>query len=196
MHQSILGLGVVLLIVVFSSCGTAQKLSKQQLETRVAALEEENKAMKKEMEAMKAQIQSLINTLPKPINNSHSGGSGGARPQDGRGERSQVSPNATSIQFEKTIHNFGKIKDGASVSYTFKFKNTGNKPLKIMNAKGSCGCTVPKWPKEPIAPGANGEIQVTFNSKGKSGKQHKSVTLTANTDPANTRLYIKAEVGS
>ena len=66
----------------------------------------------------------------------------------------------------------------------------------ISNAKGSCGCTVPKWPKEAIAPGASGEIQVTFNSRGKKGKQHKSVTLTANTDPANTRLYIKADVGA
>lgn len=195
MHQSILSL-VVVIMVAFSSCGTAQKLSKQQLEARVSALEEENKAMKKEMEVIKSQVQGLINALPKPRKDSRPGGGGGARPQDWRGEGSQVAPNATSIQFEKTIHDFGTLKDGESVSYTFRFKNTGNKPLKIMNAKGSCGCTVPKWPKDPIAPGASGEIKVTFNSRGKSGKQHKSVTLTANTDPANTRLYIKAEVGS
>ncbi|MBL4650402.1 MAG: DUF1573 domain-containing protein [Aureispira sp.] len=144
------------------------------------------------MEVMKAQVRVLMNSLPKPGKDTRP--NGGARPDTRSGSSSQVDPNATSIVFEKTIHNFGTLKEGASVSYTFEFKNTGNKPLLISNAKGSCGCTVPKWPKEAIAPGASGEIQVTFNSRGKHGKQHKSVTLTANTDPANTRLYIKADV--
>jgi hypothetical protein len=77
---------------------------------------------------------------------------------------------------------------------TFKFKNTGDKPLIISNAQGSCGCTVPDYPKEPVAPGASAEIKVKFNSKGKKGQETKFVTLTANTDPAETRLTIKANV--
>ena len=186
-----LSLGLVFLL---SSCGTAQKVSKQALEARISKLEEENKALKKEMEVVKAQVTLLLNNLPKPGNDSRPN-TGGARPHDWRNEGgAQVATNVTTMEFEKTIHNFGEIKSGESVSYTFKFANTGKNPLVISNAKGSCGCTVPKWPKEPIPPGGEGEIQVTFNSKGKSGNQHKSITLTANTDPSNTRLYIKAAI--
>lgn len=192
MRPLMLGVGVILLMITCSSCGTAQKLTKKEMEARISALEDENKAMKKELELVKAQVQGLINTLPKP----NAAPNGGARPQNWRGGHTQVAENATTIAFEKTVHDFGNLKSGASVSYTFKFKNTGNKPLIISNAKGSCGCTVPKWPKDPIAPGKEGEIQVTFNSRGKKGQQHKSVTLTANTNPANTRLYIKADVGT
>lgn len=104
----------------------------------------------------------------------------------------------TSIKFEETTHNFGEIKDGEVITYTYKFTNTGDKPYFISNAKGSCGCTVPKWPKEPIKPGEQGEIVVTFNSRGKGkvggGQQSKRVTLTGNTDPANTYLTIKGVV--
>lgn len=195
MRISIYSILVITLFALLTSCGSTQKLSKEKLEARISTLEDENATLKKEMEVMKAQVRVLVNSLPKPGKDTRSGG-GGARPNNWNGSSSQVDPNATSIEFEKTIHNFGTLKEGASVSYTFKFKNTGNKPLLISNAKGSCGCTVPKWPKEAIAPGASGEIQVTFNSRGKKGKQHKSVTLTANTDPANTRLYIKADVGA
>ncbi|WMX13809.1 MULTISPECIES: DUF1573 domain-containing protein [unclassified Aureispira] len=196
MQQLIYKLLIISCFALLTSCGATQKLSKEKMEARIAALEDENAALKKDMEVMKSQVRVLINSLPKPGQDARPGG-GGARPQNWNGgSTSQVDPNATTMEFEKTIHDFGTLKDGASVSYTFKFKNTGNKPLLISNAKGSCGCTVPKWPREAIAPGASGEIQVTFNSKGKKGKQHKSVTLTANTDPANTRLYIKADVGT
>lgn len=107
-----------------------------------------------------------------------------------------VDPNVpkTTIQFEESEHNFGKIKEGEKVVHNFKFKNTGKEPLIINSAKGSCGCTVPEWPKEPVAPGASGEIKVEFNSKGKSGQQSKSVTIMANTDPNPTHLTIKGEV--
>jgi hypothetical protein len=100
----------------------------------------------------------------------------------------------TKINFEKMEHNFGNVKEGNEVMTTFKFKNTGDKPLIISNAQGSCGCTVPDYPKEPVAPGASAEIKVKFNSKGKKGQETKFVTLTANTDPAETRLTIKANV--
>ena len=189
---NILSIGLFTLLL---SCGSAQKISKEKMEARISALEDENASLKKDMEVMKAQVKMLVNSLPKPGRDARPGG-GGARPESRNGSTSQVDPNATSMAFEKTIHDFGNLKGGASVSYTFKFKNTGKKPLLISNAKGSCGCTVPSWPREAIAPGESGEIKVTFNSKGKKGKQHKSVTLTANTDPANTRLYIKADVGA
>ncbi len=98
------------------------------------------------------------------------------------------------IQFEEGEHNFGQITAGDKVNHTFKFTNTGDNPLVISNAKGSCGCTVPNWPQEPIAPGETGEIYVEFNSAGKNGNQRKSVTVTANTDPNTTQVFIVADV--
>ena len=100
----------------------------------------------------------------------------------------------TSIEFEESTFDFGTIDAGEKVSHVYKFKNTGNEPLVIKDAKGSCGCTVPKWPKEPVAPGDSGEILVEYNSKGKKGKETKRVTLTANTSPAQTFLTITGEV--
>lgn len=100
----------------------------------------------------------------------------------------------TSIKFEESTFNFGTVKQGEKVTHVYKFKNTGDEPLTIKNAKGSCGCTVPEWPKEPIAPGAESEITVSFDSKGKSNKQTKTVTITANTEPAQTRLTITGTV--
>ena len=66
----------------------------------------------------------------------------------------------TTIEFKETTFEFGEIEQGEKVSYAYKFTNTGSEPLVIKNAKGSCGCTVPKWPKEPIAPGESGELLV------------------------------------
>jgi hypothetical protein len=100
----------------------------------------------------------------------------------------------TTISFEETTFNFGEVDDGEKVSHVYEFTNTGNEPLVISNAKGSCGCTVPKWPKTPIPPGETGEIMVEFNSKGKTGTQTKRVTITANTDPAQTFLTITGQV--
>lgn len=100
----------------------------------------------------------------------------------------------TEIEFEENEFDWGTITQGDKVSYIFKFTNTGNEPLLIKNAKGSCGCTVPQWPKEPIAPGAKGEIKVVFNSKGKMGMQSKRVTITANTNPARTFINVKGEI--
>ncbi len=100
----------------------------------------------------------------------------------------------TSIAFEHTDFDFGTVEDGEKVNHTYKFKNTGNEPLVISNAKGSCGCTVPKYSSDPIAPGGTGEIVVEFDSKGKPGKQTKRVTVTANTVPAQTFLNITGTV--
>ena len=83
------------------------------------------------------------------------------------------------IDFVKETHDYGTIKYGADGSCTFEFKNIGNAPLIISNAKGSCGCTVPSWPKEPIAPGAKGSIKVQYDTK-RPGPINKSVTITSN----------------
>jgi hypothetical protein len=117
-----------------------------------------------------------------------------AKKADANGQASQTRAKTT-WAFEKSEHDFGKLKQGESAEYKFKFTNTGKEPLIIENAQGSCGCTVPNYPKEPIAPGATGTIDVRFNSAGKSGAQQKTVTLTANTDPSiTTMLTIKADV--
>ena len=98
----------------------------------------------------------------------------------------------TSITFAENSHDFGTIDEGDVVTHVFTFTNTGNNPLILDRCKGSCGCTVPQCPKEPIAPGATGEIEVKFNSKGKKNKQTKTVTINANTVPEQTRITISA----
>ncbi len=98
------------------------------------------------------------------------------------------------ISFKKTKHDFGRINEGEKVNTVFKFKNTGRVPLVIAKAQGSCGCTVPSWPHEPIMPGMSGEIQVLFDSNGKVGQNEKTVTVTANTLPASTVLSIQSTV--
>jgi hypothetical protein len=100
----------------------------------------------------------------------------------------------TKMSFGEINYDFGTVSEGDKVEHIYKFKNSGNEPLIISNAQGSCGCTVPQWPKEPIAPGKSGEIKVVFDSKGKAGKQNKTVTITANTDPATTTINITGEV--
>lgn len=98
------------------------------------------------------------------------------------------------MDFAQTNHNFGTINEGDVVEHKFTFTNTGKAPLVIISAKGSCGCTVSKWPKEPIAPGATGDMMVTFNSNGKPNMQNKQVTITANTEKGKEILKIKAMV--
>src|SRR5947207_1955198 len=89
-------------------------------------------------------------------------------------------PNQASFKFNEEEYTFNKIKQGDVVNHDYEFTNTGKEPLVISSASGSCGCTVPTWPKDPIAPGAKGVIKVTFNSAGKMGMQDKTVTLQSN----------------
>lgn len=98
------------------------------------------------------------------------------------------------ITFEKTEHDFGRLLQGETVSYTFKFTNTGNAPLIISAVNRSCGCTASEYTQKPIAPGEGGQIKLTYESKGHSGFQNKTVTVVTNTNPSNTTLRIKAEV--
>ncbi len=101
---------------------------------------------------------------------------------------------AAAITFKDGTYDFGKIKDGEKVSHDFVFENTGEAPLIILNATATCGCTVPEWPKEPIAVGGTAKITVVFDSAGKVGLQDKVVTILANTVPNTTQIHLIGEV--
>jgi hypothetical protein len=100
----------------------------------------------------------------------------------------------TKVSFADASHNFGEIMQDSKNTYVFKFTNTGKEPLVIENASGSCGCTVPTYPKEPIAPGATGEIEVVYSPGKQQGEQNKTVSITANTEPNVTTLNVSATV--
>ncbi len=98
------------------------------------------------------------------------------------------------ITFENDFHDFGEIQEGQRVEHLFTFENTGKGPLIIQSAQGSCGCTVPEWPRQPIAPGETGTIKVSFDSKNRAGRQDKNVTLTTNAIPKTKVLNITSTV--
>jgi hypothetical protein len=98
------------------------------------------------------------------------------------------------ITFEEKEHDFGKIIDGESVSFEFRFTNTGKTDLVIADVSTSCGCTVPSYPKTAIRPGQSGSVKVSFNSRGRRGMQTKNIVVVANTQPNITQLKIKAQV--
>jgi len=109
---------------------------------------------------------------------------------NGKGDLSQL----PSFKFEEESHDFKKIMQGETVSYPFKFRNVGKSDLVISDVSTSCGCTVPSFPKNPIHPGQDGIIKVSFNSAGKHGFQNKNIVIVANTQPNTFILRIKAEV--
>lgn len=113
---------------------------------------------------------------------------------DNQTDESYVQGDLTQIEFKEKTFDFGTIVQGETVTYIYNFTNTGDKPLVINNVRSSCGCTVPAYSNEPISPGEEGFIKVTFNSSGKQGSQYKVVTVSTNTDPENTELFIKGEV--
>ena len=99
------------------------------------------------------------------------------------------------ITFDKTTHDFGKINEAdGRVTTVFTFKNEGIAPLVLSNVRASCGCTTPKWTREPIEPGQTGEITVTYNPNGRPGRFQKTITVTSNANEPTTKLYIKGEV--
>ena len=99
------------------------------------------------------------------------------------------------ITFEKTTHDFGKINEAdGRVTTVFEFKNEGMSPLVLSNVRASCGCTTPQWTREPIEPGQEGNITVTYNPNGRPGRFQKSITVTSNASTEPMRLYIKGEV--
>ena len=100
------------------------------------------------------------------------------------------------IDFKKEVHDYGTIEQGADGTCEFEFKNTGTAPLIIQTAKGSCGCTVPSYPKEPIAPGASATIKVKYDTN-RVGPINKSVTITSNASNEPTKVIrIKGNVNA
>jgi len=100
------------------------------------------------------------------------------------------------FEFRQILHDFGTVIEGEKVIYSFVFKNTGGSDLIISNVSASCGCTATRYTKEPIPPGEEGMITVTFDSQKRRGFQNKAVTVSANTQPNKTVLRIKAKVMS
>ena len=105
----------------------------------------------------------------------------------------EVKTGGAELTFEKETHDYGTMEKGGDPECNFVFTNTGNEPLIITKAKGSCGCTVPEWPKEPIAPGATSAIKVKYDTK-RLGPINKSVTIVSNTEPETMVLRIKGTV--
>lgn len=109
-------------------------------------------------------------------------------------EAKPANPNAAKIIFKEESYNFTEVPEGPQVTHEFKFTNTGKEPLILTNVRASCGCTTPSWPKEPILPGKDGAILVTYNTQGRPGAFNKSITITSNADTPDKIIYIKGEV--
>jgi len=130
-------------------------------------------------------VASVINDATLPITDPHD-----------HTKETEVEDNTpkTSISFNKMEHDFGNVKQDTENKHIFKFTNTGSEPLIIKSATGSCGCTVPTYPKEPIAPGATGNIEVVYSPGKQVAQQNKTVSIVANTEPSTIVLNIKANV--
>lgn len=110
------------------------------------------------------------------------------------GQQGLDTSKVSEISFSETIISFGSIKEGEIVEKSFQFINAGKVPLYIFDVYGSCGCTIPEWPKSMIEPGRGGQIKVKFNSEGKVNEQSKLITVLANTFPVETLLYLNGIV--
>jgi len=102
--------------------------------------------------------------------------------------------NVAKMTFEKDTFFFGEVDEGAVINHKFKFTNTGNVPLLIHDARSTCGCTIPQWPKAPIQPGEGGVLKVKFDTDNKDGYQDKPVTVLANTYPNSTVVHVVGKV--
>lgn len=114
--------------------------------------------------------------------------------QEKKEESAAPNPNAPKIVFKEETFNFGELPEGPQATHEFKFTNQGKEPLILSNVKASCGCTTPSWPKEPILPGKEGTIVVTYNTQGRPGAFTKTVTITSNASEPNKVITIKGEV--
>ena len=117
-------------------------------------------------------------------------------PQTAQGLSAKEAEKMPVITFETTTYDFGDVVEGERLTYAFKFKNTGKSNLIIYSSEATCGCTTSQPPKAPVRPGESGEILVTFDSKGQKGDVQKRILVGANTYPAETILYITANVSS
>ncbi len=103
-------------------------------------------------------------------------------------------PDAGKFKFKEETHDFGNVQEGPDQEYDFTFKNTGKSAILISEAHGSCGCTVPQWPKDPILPGEKGAIHVTYHTAGRAGAISKEVIITSNAQQPTTTLHIRGTV--
>ena len=111
------------------------------------------------------------------------------------GGRATVDPDAAAaMTFGTATYDFGSVRAGSVVRYEFEFTNTGKQPLLITDARSTCGCTVPSYPEAPVPPGESATVTVEFNTTNKRGRQRKPITLTTNTYPATTTLYVEGTV--
>jgi len=106
----------------------------------------------------------------------------------------KISIGTAIIEFDTKDYDFGTVNEGEVVEGIFKISNKGKTDLIITNASASCGCTVPEWPKDPIKPGDSGELKFSFDSKGRTGKQSKTITLQTNTADVTETLRIGGTV--
>jgi len=114
--------------------------------------------------------------------------------QDGAKAPADTTPSEGPVmEFNDTVVDYGTIEQNSEPFRIFNFKNTGNEPLVIKHAKGSCGCTVPTYPKEPILPGESSEVKVRYDTK-RIGRFTKTVTLTTNEEVGKRVITIKGEV--
>lgn len=103
-------------------------------------------------------------------------------------------PDAGKFKFKEETHDFGEVPEGPTAECDFEFKNVGKKPIVISEAHGSCGCTVPQWPRDPILPKHKGVIHVTYNTNGRVGPINKDVFITSNAQQNPMRLHITGSV--
>lgn len=115
-------------------------------------------------------------------------------PHSAKGLDTNLLKESPTMDFTDTVYDFGTIDEGVKVSFDFAFTNNGKTPLIISNATASCGCTVPDYPKDPIAPGEGSKIKVVFNSIDKQGAINKSVSISTNTNRSVHMLYFKGTV--
>jgi hypothetical protein len=101
---------------------------------------------------------------------------------------------ATSVMMIDSVYDFGKIAEGESVEFSYRFRNAGDMPLIVTNVSASCGCTVPERPEAPVQPGETGYIKVKFNSDRRPGETHKTVMVKSNATPEFPQLLLKGTV--
>lgn len=106
----------------------------------------------------------------------------------------KVNPNAGKFKFKETVHDYGEVPEGPKAECDFEFKNVGKEPILISEAHGSCGCTVPQWPHEPILPGKKGKIHVVYNTDHRPGPINKTVTINSNAVESPVILQIRGNV--
>jgi hypothetical protein len=116
----------------------------------------------------------------------------GAAAQQASGEQPAAPVN--DLEFNVTEHDFGDIRQGDIVEFSFEFTNRSEQPLIISQVVATCGCTAPEWTREPVAPGARGNITIRFNSQGRLGRQHKIIAVRSNAPGPEPRLRISAMV--